>query len=64
MVDKKLQSDQYVAHFLEAFFEYLALKTEVFDLKNENQEEVPRCGLSKQDQRLAKLPFKDLQETM
>ena len=44
---QKLQNDQYVAHFLEAFFEYLSTKTEVFDLKNENSDDVPRCGLAK-----------------
>ena len=60
----KLIQDQYTANFLEAFFDYLAIKTEVFDLKNENQEEVPRCGLNEQDKRLTKLPFKDLQEAM
>ena len=32
--EKKLLADQFVAHFLESFFDYLALKTEVFDLKN------------------------------
>ena len=60
----KLMNDQYTAHFLDAFFEYLKVKTEVFDVKNENEEEVPRCCLSNQDKRLAKLPFKDLQESM
>lgn len=59
-----LTSDQYTAHFLDAFFEYLKVKTEVFDVKNENDDEVPRCCLSNQDKRLAKLPFKDLQEAM
>jgi len=39
-------------------------KTEIFDVKNENVDEVPRCCLSKQDKRLAKLPFKNLQEAM
>ena len=42
----KLIADQYTAHFLDAFFEYLKVKTEVFDVKNENEEEVPRCCLS------------------
>ena len=64
LVEKKLRSDQCVAHFLEVFLEYLMLKTEVFDLGNENTGKVPRCGLGRQDCRLAKLPFKDLQETM
>jgi len=49
---------------LDTFFEYLKVKTEVFDVKNENENEVPRSCLSKQDKRLAKLPFKDLQEAM
>ena len=60
----KLVADQFTAHFLDAFFEYLKVKTDVFDVKNENDEEVPRCCLSNQDKRLAKLPFKDLQEAM
>ena len=42
----KLVADQHTAHFLDAFFEYLKVKTEVFDVKNENEEEVPRCCLS------------------
>ena len=49
---------------MDTFFEYLKVKTEVFDVKNENENEVPRSCLSKQDKRLAKLPFKDLQEAM
>ena len=61
---QKLINDQYTAHFLDAFFEYLKVKTEVFDVKNENEEEVPRCCLSQQDRRLAKLSFKELQEAM
>jgi hypothetical protein len=35
MKDKNL-NDQYTAYFLETFFEYLKIKTEVFDVKNEN----------------------------
>lgn len=56
MKEKNL-NDQYTAYFLETFFEYLKVKTEVFDVKNENESEVPRSCLSKQDKRLAKLPF-------
>ena len=63
MKDKFL-FDQYTAYFLSSFFDYLKVKTEVFDVKNENENEVPRCCLSKQDKRLARLPFKDLQEAM
>ena len=61
---RKLLSDQYTAHFLDAFFEYLKAKTEIFDMKNEDDAAVPRCCLSRQDKRLAKLPFKDLQEAI
>ena len=53
-------ADHYTANFLEAFFDYLKVKIDVFDVKHENEKEYPRCCLSKQDKRLAKLPFKDL----
>lgn len=55
----KLQrhEENFIATFNDLFFEYTKKKVAVFDVKFEEKGEEWRFGLSKQDKRLAQMPF-------